>query len=119
MSHAQSPLEMCARGRFVRRGARSNVWRVTTFHCLSSVGHNRRENVRSESRMVSLLRKSYGSYIHDISYHTNTTDAPPNKSHTTHISSETGLKQTWEVGRFSMITRRYVGKREEKNHYGI
>ena len=26
----------------------------------------------------------------------------------------TGLKQTWEIGRFSMITRRYVGKREDK-----
>ena len=26
----------------------------------------------------------------------------------------TGLKQTWEIGRFSMITRRYVGQREEK-----
>ena len=23
-------------------------------------------------------------------------------------------KQTWEIGRFSMETRRYVGKREEK-----
>ena len=26
----------------------------------------------------------------------------------------TGLKQTWEIGRFSMITRRYMGKLEEK-----
>ena len=26
----------------------------------------------------------------------------------------TGLKQTWEIGRVSMKTRRYVGKREEK-----
>ena len=26
----------------------------------------------------------------------------------------TGLKQAWEIGRFSMTTRRYVGKREEK-----
>ena len=25
-----------------------------------------------------------------------------------------GLKQTWEIGRLSMITRRYVGKREEQ-----
>ena len=26
----------------------------------------------------------------------------------------TGLKQTWEIGRFSMKRRRYVGKREEQ-----
>ena len=26
----------------------------------------------------------------------------------------TGLTQTWEIGRFSIKTRRYVGKREEK-----
>ena len=26
----------------------------------------------------------------------------------------TGLNQAWEIGRFSMITRRYVGKQEEK-----
>ena len=25
-----------------------------------------------------------------------------------------GLKHTWEIGRFSMITRRYVGKREDE-----
>ena len=29
-------------------------------------------------------------------------------------ASSTGRKQTWEIGRFSMITRPYVGKREEK-----
>ena len=26
----------------------------------------------------------------------------------------TGPNQTWEIGRVSMITRQYVGKREEK-----
>ena len=31
----------------------------------------------------------------------------------------TGLKQTWEIGRFSTITRRYVGKREEKKSLQI
>ena len=31
----------------------------------------------------------------------------------------TGPNQTWEIGRVSMITMRYVGKREEKNHHGI
>ena len=35
------------------------------------------------------------------------------------LDTSTGFKQTWEIGRFSMITRQYVGKREEKNHYGI
>ena len=30
------------------------------------------------------------------------------------ISCNHGLKQTWEIGKFSMKTRRYVGKREEK-----
>ena len=34
---AKSPLDMCAVGGFVRRGARSNVWRVTTFP--ASIGH--------------------------------------------------------------------------------
>ena len=33
--------------------------------------------------------------------------------------SFTGPNQTWEIGRVSMITGWYVGKREEKNHYGI
>ena len=31
MLNAPPPLEMCAVGGLVRRGARSNVWRVTTF----------------------------------------------------------------------------------------
>ena len=31
----------------------------------------------------------------------------------------TGVNQTWEIGRVSMKTRRYVGNREEKNHFGI
>ena len=31
----------------------------------------------------------------------------------------TGPNQTWEIGRVSMKTRRYVGNREENNHYGI
>ena len=31
LTWAWSPLEMCVVGGFVRRGARSNVWRVTTF----------------------------------------------------------------------------------------
>ena len=35
------------------------------------------------------------------------------------MSYYTGPNQTWEIGRVSMITRRYVGKQEEKNHYGI
>ena len=49
---ASSPLEMCAVGGFVRRAARLNVWRFTTFPvCLDRP--DRRENVRSESRMVS------------------------------------------------------------------
>ena len=30
-----------------------------------------------------------------------------------------GANQTWEIGRVSRKTRRYVGKREKKNHYGI
>ena len=33
-----APLEICAVGGFVRRGARSYVWRVTTIHVLSSIG---------------------------------------------------------------------------------
>ena len=36
-----------------------------------------------------------------------------------HAHSVTVPNQTWEIGRVSMITRRYVGKREDKNHYGI
>ena len=35
------------------------------------------------------------------------------------IGSFTGPNQTWEIGRVSMKTRRYVGNREGKNHYGI
>ena len=31
----------------------------------------------------------------------------------------TGPNQTWEIGRVSMITRWYVGKREVTNHYKI
>ena len=30
-----------------------------------------------------------------------------------------GAQQTWEIRRFNMIARWYVGKREETNHYGI
>ena len=31
----------------------------------------------------------------------------------------TGPNQTWEIGRVSIKTRRYVGNREYKNRYGI
>ena len=36
-----------------------------------------------------------------------------------YLSNDTGPNQTWEIGRVSMKTRRYVGNLEEKNHYGI
>ena len=35
------------------------------------------------------------------------------------LNISTGPNQTWEIGRVRMKTRRYVGNREEKNHYGI
>ena len=36
-----------------------------------------------------------------------------------HVCIFTGIKQTWEIGRFSMITRRYLGKREGKKSLRI
>ena len=38
---------------------------------------------------------------------------------TSSLYNVTGPNQTCEIGRLSMITRRYVGNQQEKNHYRI
>ena len=43
----------------------------------------------------------------------------PNYCRLVSADSSTGPNQTWEIGRVSMKTRRYVGNREGKNYYGI